>query len=190
MDIHKAKDITKLVKTAVRTMVNDVKAERAMVVLLSPSQRRPTPAGQFGFAGDDIWNDASINQRVLKQIMQQPKTVFVLDSHNDTQFRSTSAHRAVLCVPLGDVGFLYCDHSNPGGLDHSSRRTVEELANGFIRRHSELTEPQATAIIEDEGPVGFKTLVDEPALRSNMGMLVLMVIIVIATLVAVIYFSG
>ncbi|MGE0494086.1 MAG: GAF domain-containing protein [Vulcanimicrobiota bacterium] len=146
--VEQAQDLTKLVKTAVRAMAVDFKAERVAVNF----EPKPTtqPGGQATYGLDDsVWGEATVNQDVLRTVMRTGRTVFTLDVQKDTKFKPDGAtHPCVLCVPLLDVrgralGFIYCDHSKPGAFDYKTREAAERLARAFVSRYQDL---------EDVGP--------------------------------------
>lgn len=140
-----AKDTTKLVKTAVRLMVNDLKAERAIVLVEAGGQSDPYPAAQYGFESDDIWNDKTVPIKVLRFVMQRKKPIYLADARKDDRVGNERANASVVCVPLKD-GFLYCDHSRPAGLGKEVKDAVLQMSREFNRCHAKLTG-------ETEGPV-------------------------------------
>ena len=144
MELSQAKDFPKLVKTAIRTMVNDLQAHRAMVVLDEDFAEHPVPAAQYGFESDDVWNNDTVPQKVIEHVLQRGDPVYILDAQKDHKFRTENIpNRCIICVPLGKGtkrfrGFLYCDHQSPGALSHSVNKRINELANDFDERHMEL----------------------------------------------------
>ncbi len=182
MDIFAAKDVTKLVKTAVRIMVNEVKAERAMVVLPDKKSQYPQPAGQFGFDVPDIWNDDSVNKKVLEELERKPRTVFVLNAQSDRQFESSQANPCTICIPLTGNGFIYCDHSQPGGLDHTAKDLVEKLGSDFRERFQQLKALPPPEKPPPDAP-------DAGQLRNSACTVALLVFLMIATVITAIVLS-
>ncbi len=124
-------NFSKLVKTAVRFMVNDLSAERA-AVLIKVSKGRPRIKGQYGFEGSaDLWADDSVKVELLKSAWA-----------DDTALIDSDGGCATLCVPIREEGkvrgLLYCDHSDPNGLNDGDKENLIELAREFEERYEEL----------------------------------------------------
>ncbi len=132
--LTEAKDMTKLVKTAVRLMVNDLKAERAIVLYETDGLSEPPPSAQYGFESDDIWNDRTVPTKVLRYVMQRKKPLYLADARKDEQVGNEHTNPSVVCVPLKD-GFLYCDHSQPGALSKEIKEAVYQMAREFNQCH-------------------------------------------------------
>lgn len=137
-----APDLTKMVKTAIRVMVNDFHAERAVVVFAEQPTSQPPSLGIYGFEGD-IWREPTIYRPLLEQVLNKNKTVLCSDLRERPQSRFNPTHRAAACVPLRSItgealGFFYCDHTRPGALDrHFSQ--LKDLAAAFDKRRMELS---------------------------------------------------
>lgn len=143
MELKDAKDVTKLVKTAVRTMVNDYKAQRALVIVSESKVEEPIPVAFYGFESDAIWNDPTLPKEVLRNALDNEKPSFVLDARKDNKIRSKRCHRSIVCVPLGKGisnlnGLLFCDHEDPGALDHVIKREMDQLGKDFDARYKQL----------------------------------------------------
>ena len=151
MELKDAKDVTKLVKTAVRRMVNDYKAERAVVIVDETSNPEPTPNAAYGFDSENIWTDATVPVGLLRHTLDRGKPTFILDAEKNDQISATGINRSIICVPLGQGhknfrGLLYCDHPEPGKLDHSIKKNMDKLGVDFDRRYYELASaPKPTA---------------------------------------------
>ncbi|MCA9790781.1 MAG: GAF domain-containing protein [Candidatus Eremiobacteraeota bacterium] len=136
-----APDLTKMVKTAIRVMVNDYRAERAVVVFAEQPTSQPPTLGVYGLEGD-IWSDPTIYRPLLEQVLNKNKTVLCSDLRERPQIRFKPTHRAAACVPLRSMtgqplGFFYCDHSQPGALDRHFGQ-LKDMAAAFDKRRTEM----------------------------------------------------
>ncbi len=107
-------------------MVNDLKAQRAVVVLASASLTRSEATAQYGFS-HTIWVDPSLDQRILERLRRGSEPVHVFDSNQDPVYGCDQAHRSSLGVALEKGGFLYCDHSPPVCQDGMRQILPREL---------------------------------------------------------------
>ncbi|MCA9793357.1 MAG: GAF domain-containing protein [Candidatus Eremiobacteraeota bacterium] len=161
MKLDQVQDLTKLVKTAVRTMANQYKAERVAINFESRPTAQPGGQATYGLE-DNVWGEATVSQDILRTVMRTGRTVFTLDVTKDSKFKSEGAtHPCVLCVPLLDVrgralGFIYCDHSKAGAFDYKTREAAERLGRAFIARYQDL-EPSGPP--EPPAPIPKQSLV-------------------------------
>ena len=122
-------------------MVNDYKAQRAVVILGNGKEREPEPSALYGFEKGSIWSDPTVPHHLLRMALDYCDEVFYLDAHQEASLPE-SMPPSILCIPLGVDkpydGLLYCDHSDPGFLDHSKRKELSQLAQDFDHRYLEL----------------------------------------------------
>lgn len=152
MELDQVKDLTKLYKTAVRLMVNDLNAERALVAC-QPGTKQPKADAVYGVESGDIWGDESLPQVILSATMERARQIFVLDTRKERKYQYQGPGRSVVCTPVlgltGEaIGLLYCDHSEPGTLGYGVRDTMEKFAVDFGKRFVELSSqprPKETA---------------------------------------------
>ncbi len=140
--MYEAKTVEKLIKTSVRILVNDLGAERALVVFDQSCPDYPLPAGFYGFESERVWEDESVSSRLMERVLHRGELVFLLDAQQDSDYRDSLA-RSVCCVPIklscGQVaGFLYADHSKPGFLDYPDRDFIEAMAEEFTLCYQEI----------------------------------------------------
>lgn len=133
-----AKDITKLVKIAIRTMINEYKGERAMVILSDGLDSQPKATAVYGFGSSGVWSDPSVPTEVLKDVLERGKVAHYNDARAEPKVGNRKCNPALVCVPIRD-GLLYCDHSKEGYFSHSLREYIKRLAKEFDERYEELT---------------------------------------------------
>ncbi len=155
MQLSEAKDLPKLVKTAVRFMINDCQAERALVVVDPSGSRQPEALAQYGFESTAIWSDSSLPLEVLRKAMEHQQSSFLLDAHRETA--SKSCARSVVCAALGRGfkfrGFLYCDHPVAGTLGHGVKNKMGQLAQDFDERYQALLREARSPATEGPAPL-------------------------------------
>ena len=127
--IKDSKDTTKLVKTAIRTLVNELQAERALVVFNAQQTSRPEPAAQYGFESENIWEDSTFPAAIVAEVLQQRTEIHMADARKDAR-TNQEVHSSVICLPVRG-GFLYCDHSETGYLGKNQFEAIRQLAIEF-----------------------------------------------------------
>lgn len=142
MDSEYEGKIADLAERAVRYMVHDLGAERAVVVLLKGAAARPTVMAQYGFPTDDIWKEPTAHQQVLNELLDGEPTIFVMDSRTHPHYRSAESHRSLVGTPIPMGGFLYCDHGQSGALKMDAAVKLEKYCSGFVRRSQSLAARQ------------------------------------------------
>lgn len=142
MELDQVKDLTKLYKTAVRLMVNDLKAERAFVAC-QPNTKQPKADAVYGLESGDIWRDDSLPQVILNATFERGRQIFALDAHKERKFQYQGPAHSIISTPIlgltgESIGLLYCDHSEPGTLGYGARDTLDKFAVEFGKRYVEL----------------------------------------------------
>ena len=138
MELTDAHSVPKLVKTAVRLMVNEYGAERAIVVV-SKDGSRTEPLGVYG-CPPDIWNDPSLPQELLSTSLED----------GEPFFSSNLKGLTVVCVPLTrEPGFLYCDHGGAATLERRTLAAIQNLAAEFEEHYRILNRPDVVVELED-----------------------------------------
>ncbi len=143
MDLKLAPTIDKLIKTAVRLIINQHGAERAIVVYEERKRSKPKPRGVYGLENDSIWKDSSLDQKIFEYVLDRQDSLLLVDTEKDREFPSKGPYRSVVCVPLvgltGAVtGFFYADHSEPRALDGQTREALVEMAVTFEQCYREI----------------------------------------------------
>lgn len=165
-----AKDVTKLVKTAIRTMVNDYGAERALVISESDGSEQPRATAVFGIEDGGVWDDPTLPTEVLGFVLRHSKPVFLADARKDNRVKNKQSNPSVLCIPITD-GLLYCDHSEPGKLTKETKSALIQVARDFNQRYGELTgrmpERKASGGLEIQS-AGLPDLRTEGSSRFNL----------------------
>lgn len=132
-----AKDITKLVKIAIRTMINEYKGERALVVLSDGIDSKPSPAAFYGFDSSAVWTDPTVPTKILQGVLERRKVAHFADARAEARVDNSNCNPAVVCVPISG-GLLYCDHSKPGYFNQSLLGYIKRLGEEFDQRYGEL----------------------------------------------------
>lgn len=132
-----AKDVTKLVKTAIRTMINEYKGERALVILSDGIEEEPKPTAFYGFDSSSIWSDSSVPHGILKEVLARKKVAFFQNAHKEWDGLSRGCNPAIVCVPI-TAGLIYCDHSQESYFTHNLREYIKRLGQEFDERYEEL----------------------------------------------------
>lgn len=148
--------VEKICKQAVRFMVNEMGAERAMVVMCEDGVQEPPAMAHYGLDSSKIWDGKQVSSTVLRKVLDQGETVLVLDALGDAELASHKSVmggelRSILSVPLrgwnGEIeGLLYADHrAKVAVFDQNDRARLQELADEFGARFRAFTEPSPTA---------------------------------------------
>lgn len=183
-----AKDVTKLVKTAVRIMITRLKAQRALVIVDEKNRERPEPLAAYGLDPKETWDDTSVSKDVLLHALDKARPVYVVDARKKDNIKSKECHRCIVCVPLGKhsddfTGVLYCDHEEPGALELSVKSALEEMAREFNRVYEELQKSGGTTKKEARSRSGEETNYESDAedlkLKVKAALLVLVVMVIL-----------
>ena len=113
-----------LFQDAVRYMVSNLGAERALVLFGDPQL---TPRAAHGFVADRVFVDGLLSTSILDQVKADGQPLLILDAQKEPRLRDIMSIvltqlRSVLCVPLKEpgsdevVGLLYSDSPNQTGL--------------------------------------------------------------------------
>ncbi len=183
-----AKDVSKLVKTAIRIMVNDLGAERALVVSESGGQEKPRANAVYGIDDGGIWENPTLPAEVLGFVLRHSKPVYLADARKDNRVKNKESNPSVLCVPITD-GLLYCDHSEPGKLTKDTKNALIQVARDYNQRYGELTgkvaERKARAGLEVHSPSNFEI----PAQRTSRFNIDARDIVVFMTIVFIVFIT-
>lgn len=117
-------------------MINDLKAERALVMFKEPGNTTPPPIAAYGLEGD-VWTDPTVPSAILKHCLAYEKPVLLVDMQQEKRLASSECSGSSVCVPL-EQGLLYCDHPTAGRLDQQALNSVKTLAEDFDRRREAL----------------------------------------------------
>lgn len=155
VDFEDAPDTAKLVKIAVRKMIGELRAERALVLWQPDAAKaEPEPIGLYGFQSEDIWKDPTLPEHLLSHLLAEGEPVYFADFHQAVQ--SQARRRCFPClagVPLDpgrpQSGLLYCDHSNSQGLEPDAIEKLSQWAERFQRRYRQLRQPALPASAEE-----------------------------------------
>ncbi len=147
MRLAQAKDVTKLVKTGVRLLVNEMGAARAAVILGEPGQTEPPVAAAYGLDGEALWADRTVPLDLIRYVMERRTTVVVKDPEVNKKYCSdTCGQGSIVCAPIHKnrqvVGALYGDHPDSGVFDDESANRLSREATEFSLRYFQLTSPE------------------------------------------------
>ena len=148
MRLADAKDVTKLVKTGVRLLVNEMGAARAAVILGEPGEVEPPVAAAYGLDGEALWSDKTVPIDLIHYVMERRTTVVIKDPKINKKYCSdTRGQGSIICAPLHKnrqvVGALYGDHTDQGVFDDESANRLSREATEFSLRYFQLTAPEA-----------------------------------------------
>ncbi len=152
----KGKTLDKIVKEAVRFMVNELEAERAMVLMPESGQELPVAKAVYGFESSDIWDGEVISTGVLKKALKKGQPVMLMDAQQDFEFKSrgsvlASGARSVLCVPIKDeedevVGLLYADdRMEKARFDYGTRDRLVRFGEDFNQAYLQIRKAESQA---------------------------------------------
>ena len=146
MRLAEAKDVTKLVKTGVRLLVNEMGAARAAVILGEPGETEPPVAAAYGLDGESLWSDRTIPLDLVRYVMERRTTVVIKDPNVNKKYCSdTRGQGSIICAPLHKnrqvVGVLYGDHPDEGVFDDEAANRLSREATEFSLRYFQLTAP-------------------------------------------------
>lgn len=144
--------VEKICKQAVRFMVTEMGAERALVVMRDEDVEQPQPVAHYGLDSTDIWDGTQISTTVLRKVFQMGEPVLVLDALGDGELNSRKSVlggelRSILAVPVlgwGDQveGLLYADHrARAAVFGPEDRDRLQKLACEFQVRYRSFQEP-------------------------------------------------
>lgn len=121
-------------EAAVKFMVKELGAERALMVLPDHGRTKPLPTTQYGFKSTQMWGDTSVNHAVLKGLLEGKSSILVGDSRTHPQYISRESNRCSLGASLPQGGILYCDHSEAGKLEDEQRRKLLRYAGSVDKK--------------------------------------------------------
>lgn len=141
MELHQAGDVVKLVKTAIRIMVSELGAKRALVMVDKAAVKFPAASAVYGFQ-ENIWTDDSVPAGLLRVTLDELRPAFQLHGELVDQGFAGS----LICVPISRSrdsfrGVLYCDHPQPEGLSQQAAGRMRSLGQEFGNCYRSLTAP-------------------------------------------------
>lgn len=151
MRLADAQDVTKLVKTGVRLLVNEMGAARAAVILGEPGQAEPPVAAAYGLEGATFWSDSTVPLDLVRYVLERRTTVVIKDPDANKKYcADTRGRGSIVCAPLARkrqvVGALYGDHTERGVFNDEAANRLSREATEFGLRYQQLTCPgEATA---------------------------------------------
>lgn len=138
MKLSSAKNIPKLIRTAIRLTINELGAGRAILLLGRPGDDRPPAKGVYGLEPDTVWTGASVNVRLLQQVLRSGESILISDTRKDSRFEVGFGAKSVAVVPLRDknkktVGLIYADQAAAQPMNQQTLTKLTELAEEFER---------------------------------------------------------
>lgn len=167
MGLVKGKTLDKIVKEAVRFMVNELGAERAMVLVGEPGDPAPPVLGHYGLPSSDVWSGELVSTTLLKRVLAQGKPVMLMDAQQDFQYKGRSSIqasgcRSVLVVPVADpegrvTGLLYADHKlEAAAFDYTTRDRLVQFGVDFNEAYGSLESKSLPRATPQAAPLAFQ----------------------------------
>ncbi len=165
-------DLDELLRRAMRAVVEQLDAERGVLLLVDPLSGEMTTAAEYGQIETSTRVAAlGYSKRVVHQVAEGGDSLLVFDAGSDSRTTSASVEamhiQSILCVPLFTdgrlLGMVYLDDSR---RTHAFAETQRSMVEGFVhliavaidksRSHDEAQ--QANTRLGDEN-VGLRTVV-------------------------------
>ena len=152
-------DFAELVQRSMRLAVEQLDAERGLLLLMDPETKRLEPCAEHGAMDATYRRDATTYSRAaVERVAESGGSLLIEDALTDARARSKSVLdlglRSILCVPLFRgghvVGAVYLDNSKTGAFSDADRSLLEGFAqlmaiaiensrgNDEVRRANEL----------------------------------------------------